>query len=55
MKASCNGDVVVVDLLLAAGADVDLQDNNERTAAQIAQERGHYAITELIEKAARGE
>jgi len=47
-NAAINGHAAVVELLLAAGSDVDAQDNAGWTALQGAAAYGHAAVVELL-------
>lgn len=51
MGAAWNGRCGVVRALLEAGADIGASDEKDRTALDIALERGHQDIAELLEKA----
>ena len=47
------GDAEVVGILLAAGADPLLRDGDGRTALEVAAERGHAEVVEMLSRAAR--
>jgi len=53
MKASRRGYVAVVELLLDAGADTDIQDKKGRTALMFAADRGHIdTVRRLVDTGA---
>jgi len=49
MTAAAEGQLEVVRLLLAYGADPDLEDADGDTAASFARQNGHSAVVELLE------
>ena len=49
MTAAVNGHDVVIDVLLAAGADPNLTDKRKRTAAKWARAYGHVALAQKLE------
>jgi ankyrin repeat protein len=47
--ASQNGDVEMLRLLIAAGADVQIRAENQQNAMDLALGRGHQAVVELLD------
>jgi ankyrin repeat protein len=47
-RASINGALEVVRLLLEHGADVEAKDNDGETALQVAAYKGHDEVVELL-------
>ncbi|GAC1401839.1 MAG: hypothetical protein NVSMB56_16890 [Pyrinomonadaceae bacterium] len=51
MVAAEKGNAEIAQMLLAAGADVNIRDTEEKTALQIATEKGNTKIVEMLKKA----
>jgi len=51
IEAAYNGDLAVVERLLEAGADVNLHDDNGKTALNYAVESGYTDTVELLKDA----
>jgi ankyrin repeat protein len=49
MTAAAEGELEVVRLLLAYGADPDLEDKDRDTAESFARQKGHSAVIDLLE------
>ena len=48
--AAQNGDVEMVRLLIAAGADVKMRAANQQNALDLALTKGHQAVVELLDE-----
>jgi ankyrin repeat protein len=44
------GNQKLIELVIAAGADVNLKGSDGKTALQLAKEKGHIEIVELLQK-----
>jgi ankyrin repeat protein len=49
-ETAFNGDTELTQFLLDRGADPSVRDNQGRTAADLARERGHTPVAELLER-----
>ncbi len=47
--ASQNGDVEMVRLLIAGGADVQMRADNQQNALDLALSKGHQAVVDLLD------
>jgi ankyrin repeat protein len=48
--AAAGGHKDIVELLLTKGADINIKDRQGQTPLQIAQEKGHTEIADLLKK-----